>query len=205
MKLSPFVGIAYFEQHDSLSVSIWNLGCNHSGSPGFGLSGGNSLVNQQQRANTACTLQLQLSVFGASRPQVQPGQPRGGAGASLDKDSLDWEAAAKLSQQQQFTFLFVFTLFMKHLMDFCGLWCPGLRPDSAFLTTPQNYFCKAINHISSYPTYCCCVLDCSENPKERLCILLSHPIAQQCCSISILVYIESDSFSLYLQLFIHSL
>lgn len=76
------------------------------------------MISQQQRANAACTLELQHSVFGASWPQFLPGQPRGGAGATSDKDSLDWEAAAKLSQQQQFTFLFIFTLFMEHLMDF---------------------------------------------------------------------------------------
>lgn len=76
------------------------------------------MINQQQRANAACTPELQRSVFGASRPRFVPGQPRGGAGATLGKDSLGWEAAAKLSQQPRFTFLFVFTLFMEYVMDF---------------------------------------------------------------------------------------
>lgn len=54
-------------------------------------------MSQQQRANAACTWELQHSVLGASRPRFVLGQPRRAAGATLDKDNLQREAAAKLS------------------------------------------------------------------------------------------------------------
>lgn len=69
------------------------------------------MINQQQRAKAACTLELQHSVFGASRLWFLPGQPRGGAGTTLDKDSLDREAAAN-SHYSHNSLSFSFSLFL---------------------------------------------------------------------------------------------